>query len=210
MTLVTQGFPEKYGKRLIGKTDMEDALKRLHKLTNEEARMATAENLRATHAVDERVRGVTEQILAVDERVANVNDRVTEVIHGVCQTSSIPRNVYTSCSDGKEARQVIEQAANDVDRVKRSSSLDLINTDQRPLSIILENQLRESVHNWLSPPDPSTNHNIACDTHHKKIATWFFDGSIYQEWKSKGSLLWIHGKRAPCPNFPSNTPLMTS
>ena len=136
MTLVTQGFPEKYGKRLIGKTDMEDALKRLHKLTNEEARMATAENLRATHAVDERVMGVAEQVLAVDERVAgvddrlaNVNDKVTEVIHGVCQSSSILRNVYTSCSDGKEARQVIEQAANDVHRVKRSSSLDLISAD---------------------------------------------------------------------------------
>ena len=83
---------------------MEDALKRLDKLTHEEARMAIAENLRATHAVDERVRGVTEHVLAVDDRVArvddrvasvgdrvagvddrmaNVNDKVAEVIHGV-------------------------------------------------------------------------------------------------------------------------------
>jgi len=55
---------------------MEDALKRLDKLTQEESRMAIAENLLATHAVDERVR-------AVDDRVANVNDRVSEVIHGM-------------------------------------------------------------------------------------------------------------------------------
>jgi hypothetical protein len=55
---------------------MEDALKRLDKLTHEEVRMAVAENLRATHAVDERVR-------AVDDRLANVNDRVAEVILGV-------------------------------------------------------------------------------------------------------------------------------
>ena len=48
---------------------MEDALKRLDKLTHEEARMAIAENLRATHAVDERVR--------------EVDHRVAEVIHGV-------------------------------------------------------------------------------------------------------------------------------
>ncbi|KAI0269599.1 hypothetical protein BGY98DRAFT_879076, partial [Russula aff. rugulosa BPL654] len=54
---------------------------------------------------------------------------------------------------------------------------------------------------WLSPPDPSTNHNIACATHHKKAATWFFQGNIYKEWKSKGSLMWVHGKRASCPNF---------
>jgi hypothetical protein len=69
---------------------MEDALRQLDNLTQEEARMAIAENLRATHAVDERVRGVTEQVLAVDDRVAgvddrvsNVNDKVAEVIHGV-------------------------------------------------------------------------------------------------------------------------------
>ena len=79
----TERCSETYWKRLIGKTDLEDALKNLDKLTQEEARMMIAENLRATHAVDERVRGVTEQVLAVDDRVANVNDRVTEVIHGV-------------------------------------------------------------------------------------------------------------------------------
>ena len=83
MTPVTERRSEKYGKRLIGKTDMDDALKRLDKLTQEEEQMAIAENLRATHSVDERVRGVSEQVLAVDDRVANVNDRVAEVIHGV-------------------------------------------------------------------------------------------------------------------------------
>ncbi|KAF8502067.1 hypothetical protein F5888DRAFT_1607906, partial [Russula emetica] len=56
------------------------------------------------------------------------------------------------------------------------------------------NQLRDSVHKWLSPPDPSTNHNIACGTRHKKMASWFFEGSTFQEWKSTGSLLWVHGK----------------
>ena len=77
---VTEGCLEKYGKRLIGKTDMEDALKKLDMLTQDEARMAIAENLRATHAVDERVRGDTERML---DRVGNVNDKVAEVICGV-------------------------------------------------------------------------------------------------------------------------------
>ena len=50
---------------------------------------------------------------------------------------------------------------------------------------------------WLSPPDPSTNQNIACSAQHEGTATWFFKGSIFMEWKSKSStsLLWIHGKR---------------
>jgi hypothetical protein len=80
---VTEGCSEKYGKRLIGKTDMEDALKKLDKLIQEEARMIIAENLRATHAVNERVREVTEQVLSVNDRVTNVNDKVAEVIRGV-------------------------------------------------------------------------------------------------------------------------------
>ena len=42
-------------KKLIGKTEMEDALKRLDKLTQDEARMAAAENLRLTHVVDNKV-----------------------------------------------------------------------------------------------------------------------------------------------------------
>ena len=94
---MTERCSEKYVKRLVGKTEMEDALKKLDKLTQEEARMIIAENLKATHAVEERVRGVAEQVLSVDDRVAgvdnrvagvddrvtNVNAKVTEVIHGV-------------------------------------------------------------------------------------------------------------------------------
>ena len=66
-------------KRLIGRTDMEDALKRLDKLTQEEARMAVTENLKATHAVDERVRGVASTVVAIDDRVAHVDDQVAVV-----------------------------------------------------------------------------------------------------------------------------------
>jgi hypothetical protein len=104
-----------------------------------------------------------------------------------------------NCSDGNEAKEVMKQ-------VERSSSPDFIIIGYVILCIILENQLRESIHRWLSPPDPSTNHNIACGTHHKKTAMWFFQGNIYREWKSKGSLLWIHGKRTPCFKFLFDTP----
>ena len=42
-------------KKLIGRTDVEDALKKLDKLTQEEARMATAEVMRTTRAISEQV-----------------------------------------------------------------------------------------------------------------------------------------------------------
>ena len=111
------------------------------------------------------------------------------------------RYVTLNCSDGKEVKLSTQQMADDVDEVKRLSSHNLISADYRALPILSGNQLREGIHKWLSPPDPSTNHNIACGTHHKKAATWFFEGSIFQDWKSTGSLLWIHGKRLSRPLF---------
>jgi hypothetical protein len=66
-------------KKLIGRTEIEDALKRLDKLTQEEARMAAAQNLKVTHTVDKRVEGVADTVAAVDNRVAGVDDRVAGV-----------------------------------------------------------------------------------------------------------------------------------
>ena len=58
---------------------MEDALKRLDKLTQEEARMAAAQNLKATHTVDKRVQGVADTVVVIDNRVTGVDDRVASV-----------------------------------------------------------------------------------------------------------------------------------
>ena len=70
---------EKYAKRLIGRTNIEDALKRLDKLTQEEAWMGIAQNLKATHTVGERVREVVDRVVVMDNRVAGVDDRVAGV-----------------------------------------------------------------------------------------------------------------------------------
>ena len=66
-------------KKLVGRRDLEDSLKRLDKLTNEEARMATAQVLRVTHTIEERVRGVADTLLRVDDRGARIEDGVTNV-----------------------------------------------------------------------------------------------------------------------------------
>ena len=57
------------------------------------------------------------------------------------------------------------------------------------------NLLRDNLLRWLSPSDPSTNHNIASKAHHDGTAQWFFQGHIFNDWKSVGSFLWVHGKR---------------
>jgi methyl-accepting chemotaxis protein len=94
MTLLTEGWLEKYVKKLVGRTEMEDALKKLDKLTQEEARMAAAQNLKATHAVDERVKGVVDTVEAIDNKmvrandlVAGVNDRVADVDNRVADVN---------------------------------------------------------------------------------------------------------------------------
>ena len=61
---------------------MEDALKRLDKLTHEEARMATAQVLKATHSVRDDLRVVDDRVRVVDDRVRVVDNKVAEVIDG--------------------------------------------------------------------------------------------------------------------------------
>ena len=76
---MTELVSEKYLKRLIGRTEIEDALKRLDRLTQEEARMATAQILKLAHTVDENVREIRDEVLGIDNRVAGVDDRVASV-----------------------------------------------------------------------------------------------------------------------------------
>jgi hypothetical protein len=63
-------------------------------------------------------------------------------------------------------------------------------------------QLQEKIQKWLSPPDPSINHNAACEAHHIGTAAWFLEDAVYNEWKTAGSLLWMHGKRTAFRTLP--------
>ena len=51
---------------------MEDALERLDKLTQEEARMAAAEALKIARGIDVKVDGVDDKVKGVDRKVGSV------------------------------------------------------------------------------------------------------------------------------------------
>ena len=163
-------FTERFLKKLTGNTDIEDVLRKLDKLTQEEARMAAAELLKITHGVDSKVEGIDNRMKGVDERVQGVDDKVQEVGNRV-------------------------QGLDD--------KIDQVNCSSYPNTSILAsespdltgNQLRDSLRQWLSPADPSTNYNIAADAHHVGTSQWFFQGSIFKDWQSAGSFLWVHGNR---------------
>ncbi|KAF8492409.1 hypothetical protein F5888DRAFT_1909189 [Russula emetica] len=162
---VKRGRIKKYFKKLAGNREVEDSLDRLDKLTQEEARMASAEQLKMTHSVDDRVRGVGGQVQDVRDDVQDVRGDVQDVGNRV--------------QDVDDRVQGIDSNVRGVD-----DKLDQAN----------RNQLRDSLLRWLSPPNPSTNHNIACKAHHNGTTQWFFQGTIFNQWKSTGSFLWVHGK----------------
>ena len=107
--------------------------------------------------------------------------------------------------DGHEARVVMQQSAEEVDQARCSSS-HFVSPDGGASYLLVGSQLRKSLRKWLSPPDPSTNHNIACGAHLNGTAKWLLQGSIFQKWKSSSSLLWIHGKRMFLNCYPYHIP----
>ena len=88
---------EKYFKKLFGRKDVEDALQRLDKLTQEESRMAAAEALTIARGIDDnvkdvygRVKSVGMKIESMDDKVQGVDHKVGSVIQGVLYFHSLP------------------------------------------------------------------------------------------------------------------------
>ena len=159
-------------KKLLGKNDIEDALKRLDTLTQEEARMAIAEVLKVTHVIDDFL------------RLINGEQIVTSLIHAIL-------NYFVLV--------IIQQSMGRAE--EENCSLFLVSpVRSQNLIIFVVKHLRLDLRRWLSPPDSSTNHNNSCTVHHEGTAKWFFQGGIYNEWRTTPSLLWMHGKRTFLPS----------
>ncbi|KAH9164951.1 hypothetical protein EDB89DRAFT_2077428 [Lactarius sanguifluus] len=179
-----RGSAKKFLKKLAGRADLEDAIKKSDRLTQEEARMALAEVLKITHIVRDDVKVVDSKVEGIDDKVDDVGDKVDDIGDKTMwskvgdigdRVQSVDEKVKVIIDDGREAKLIIQQTANNLDELKW-------------------NQLTQLLREWLSPADPSTNHNIARKAQHKGTAAWFFQGRIFFEWKATGSLLWTHGK----------------
>src|ERR1700747_703798 len=126
-------------------------------------------------------------------QVLNVANTVDDRVQGIANNVVSMDNRVAGINDR------MKEVHDGVDQSKSLWSPNNVDTGYTGSGVLTGNQLRQDLRRWLSPPDPSTNHNIACNAHHEGTATWFFRGSIYQNWKSTDSepLLWIYGKRAP-------------
>jgi len=92
-------------EKLVGKTDIEDALKRLDKLTNEEMRMVTAQVLEGTQNVNDRVGVVDDRVAGVDDRVAHVD----ETLAGVDDNVKAVDDKVTMIIDGAQPPSISHQ-----------------------------------------------------------------------------------------------------
>jgi hypothetical protein len=81
--ITTEPRVEKFLKRVAGRTDLEDAVKRLDKLTQEEARMALAEVLRITSSVRDEVKVVNRMVESTSNNVKDIVDEVQRVNENV-------------------------------------------------------------------------------------------------------------------------------
>jgi len=183
---------KRFVKRLMGRTDIEDAFLRFDFLTKEEGLMTAARTLRMVHNVDGTVAMIEEIIRDVDDDVKATKQVISNVDNNVTATNEVITAVETSIKAIKELTSdvgsnmvVIEETTRSIDNNVQATN-DSMNELKR-------NQSREKLRTWLLPPNPSINHNVVYDAYHYGSAMWFIQGSTFGEWKKNGSLLWIRG-----------------
>ncbi|KAH9070974.1 hypothetical protein EDB83DRAFT_2313709 [Lactarius deliciosus] len=194
---IKQSRAKKYLRKLAGQTDIEDKVKRLDRLTNEQARMANAQLLKVTHGVDDKltevgdgVKGVQGEVRVVGEKVKMVDDKLQGIIDAshATITSFEPSRCQGGKSDGNGSGTSSENGR----RHRRREAF--VISPVFANGWVSNTTAGDLLLRWQSPPDPSTNHNLACDYRHEGSAEWFFQDRAFEEWIATGSLLWIHGK----------------
>ncbi|KAN0139400.1 hypothetical protein V8E53_002901 [Lactarius tabidus] len=105
------GSAKKFLRKLAGWADLEDSLKRLDKLMQEEARMVHAEVLRIMHNIQEEVKIVDGKVERVDDKVEEVGDKVEDVGDKV---QWVDDKVQAVIEDSKQARVVVKDIGDKV------------------------------------------------------------------------------------------------
>jgi methyl-accepting chemotaxis protein len=108
------GYSERYLKKLMGNRKVEDSLERLDRLTQEEARMASTEQLKMTHSADVKVMGVDDRVRVVEGQVEDVCGEVRDVGDKV---QTVEGRVQEVRGDVQDVRSNVQDVCNDVQDV---------------------------------------------------------------------------------------------
>jgi hypothetical protein len=161
-------YSEKYFMKLMGNRDVEESLERLDKLTQEEARMAAAEQLKMTHSVDDRVQGVGGQVQDVRDDVQDVR----------C-------DVQDARGDLRDVGNMVQDVDDKLDQANRSSSFQTLITILRA-QIALQGTSSETV--FYDGFRPQV-HPKTITLHAKPITTAQLNGFSKEVYSINGSRL---------------------
>ena len=156
--------------------------------------MASAEQLRIAHSIEGKVIGVDDRVQDVGKDVQDVAKKVEDVNDKVQGAYDKVQGIDDGVKDVGDKVQAVDRKLDDTNR----SSFLIAHApipNYECSGLFTGNLLRDDLLRWLSPSDPSINHNIASKAHHDGTAQWFFQGRIFKKWKSTASFLWVHGKR---------------
>ncbi|KAF8260552.1 hypothetical protein EI94DRAFT_889486 [Lactarius quietus] len=176
---IRQGRIKKYLKTLFGIKRVEDALQRLDKLTQEEARMAQTETLTITHRIDENVihvgenvEGVNEETHRVHMKVENVSDQLQSVQANVQGVGEEVGLISTGVMEATVEIQLVSKRVSDLNR----------------------EESRKDLRKWIAPPI-----RLLISTLHLKLTT-----KVPRHGAPQGTPSPIGGHPAPCYGFTEN------
>ena len=115
---------EKYIKMMVasltGNADIEDSLQRLDELTQEEARMASAELLKVTHSVDGKVTVVDDRVKGVEGKVEDVHCDVQGVGNKVQGVDDRMQVIGCDVKDISSEVRIVREVDDKLDQANRS------------------------------------------------------------------------------------------
>jgi transcriptional regulator NrdR family protein len=105
-------------KRLMGKTEVEDALERLDMLTKEENLMAVARTFEATHDINELTQHVDTKVTVIEEVVQKVDGNVRATQDNMVEIQELTHHVDDNVMEIQELAYVVHA---DVEVIKEGT-----------------------------------------------------------------------------------------
>ena len=197
----------------MGNSDIEDSLGKLDKLTQEEARMVQAEQLKVTHSTHEKLTDVDKGFKGVDETVKDIDGEVRNARSDMQDVSSKAERIVVSvqsvqddvkevassmriaCSDVvKDISSKVRDVGDKLDQVNRSFSLNLTLIIPRAQAYLQGTYLEKSFHNGYRLQI----HPSIITLHVKLILVIHLNGSFKEESSISGN------RRAPYYGYMEN------
>ena len=118
--------------------------------------------------------------------------KLREIVNDVLEQLNMALQVLqldSSTSSQKTLTQVVTRTQTIEASITRLSAQNQCVLDTQQLDLF------EKIKDWLSPPNPWSNHASARQRREPQTGTWLLQSDKYQEWKAgKRRHLWLHGK----------------